>query len=150
MVYTIWYIPCNIPRYIAWYVPYHFLYGIYHGIYRDIWHGIYGWYTPRYIRYGIYHTQYAIYHYAGHTTVYIIGIYHGILNDIYIYVYTMVYTITSFLHSSPIASLSPAAPLLQRSSRSRFIVWSALASLCLFAQCLPLSLCPMADPSVPS
>ena len=47
---------------------------------------------------------------------------------IYIYVYTMVYTITSFLHSSPTASLSPAAPLVQRSSRSCFIVWSALAS----------------------
>ena len=66
--------------------------------------------------------------YARHTTVYIIGIYHGILNDIYIYVYTMVHTITSFLHSSPTASLSPAAPPVPRSSRRRFNVWSALAS----------------------
>ena len=38
----------------------------------------------------------------------------------------MVYTITSFLHSSPTGSLSPVAPLVQRSSRSCFIVWSAL------------------------
>jgi hypothetical protein len=78
--------------------------------------------------------------YAGHTTVYIIGIYHGILsilNDIYLYVYTMVYTITSFLHSSPTASLSPAAPPVTRSSCRRFNVWSALAS---FSQSLSMPL----------
>ena len=57
--------------------------------------------------------------YAGHTTVYIIGIY-MVYWMIYIYVYTMVYTITSFLYSSPTASLSPATPLVQRSSRRRF------------------------------
>ena len=65
---------------------------------------------------------------------------------IYIYVYTMVYTITSFLHSSPTAFLSPAAPLVQRSSRSGFIVWSALASFSqsLFTPLLSLTLqgCP--------
>ena len=63
-----------------------------------------------------------------------------------IYVYTMVYTITSFLHSSPTASLSPAAPLVQRCSRSCFIVWSALASFSqsLFTPLLSLTLqgCP--------
>jgi hypothetical protein len=47
---------------------------------------------------------------------------------IYIYVYTMVYTITSSLHSSPTASLSPAAPPVPHSSRRRFNVWTALAS----------------------
>ena len=46
----------------------------------------------------------------------------------YIYVYTMVYTITSSLHSSPTASLSPAAPPVQRSSRRFFNVRTALAS----------------------
>jgi hypothetical protein len=40
----------------------------------------------------------------------------------------MVCTITSSLHSSPTASLSPAAPPVQRSSRRHFNVWSALAS----------------------
>jgi hypothetical protein len=45
-----------------------------------------------------------------------------------IYVYTMVCTITSSLHSSPTASLSTAAPPVPRSSRRRFNVWSALAS----------------------
>jgi hypothetical protein len=49
---------------------------------------------------------------------------------IYSYVYTVVYTISSFLHSTPTASLSPAAPPAQHSSpsRRRFNVWSALAS----------------------
>jgi hypothetical protein len=50
---------------------------------------------------------------------------------IYIYVCIMVYTIISFLHSSPTASLSTAAPLVQRSSCCRqcsFNVWTALAS----------------------
>ena len=56
---------------------------------------------------------------------------------IYIYVYTMVYTITSFLYSSPTASLSPAAPPVQRSSSRRFNVWSALAS---FSQSLSMLL----------
>ena len=40
----------------------------------------------------------------------------------------MVYTITSSLHSSPTASLSPAAPPVPHSSRRRFNVWTALAS----------------------
>jgi hypothetical protein len=40
----------------------------------------------------------------------------------------MVYTITSSLHSSPTASLSPAAPQVPRTSRHSFNVWSALAS----------------------
>jgi hypothetical protein len=52
------------------------------------------------------------------------------LNDIYIYIYlyTMVYNITSSLHSSPTASLSLAAPPMPRSSRCCFNVWTALAS----------------------
>ncbi len=40
----------------------------------------------------------------------------------------MLYTITPFLHSSPTAFLSPAAPPVQRSSSRSFNVWSALAS----------------------
>ena len=73
--------------------------------------------------------------YARHTTVYIIGIYHGILNDAYIRIY-------HGLPSSPTASLSPAAPLVQRSSRSCFIVWSALVSFSqsLFTPLLSLTL----------
>jgi hypothetical protein len=63
----------------------------------------------------------------------------GILNDIYIHVYTMVHTITSSLHSSPTASLSPAAPPVPRSSRRRFNVRSALASFSQFLS-MPLSL----------
>ena len=65
---------------------------------------------------------------------------------IYIYIYTMVYTITSFLHSSPTGSLSPVAPLVQRSSGSHFIIWSALVSFSqtLFTPLLSLTLqgCP--------
>ncbi len=49
----------------------------------------------------------------------------------------MVYTITSSLHSYPTASLSPAAPPVQRSSRRRFNVWTALVS---FSQSLSMPL----------
>jgi hypothetical protein len=56
---------------------------------------------------------------------------------IHIHVYTMVYTKTSSLDSSPTASLSPVAPLVPRSSRRRFNVWTALAS---FSQSLSMPL----------
>jgi hypothetical protein len=79
--------------------------------------------------------------YARHTMVYIICIYHGILNEIYIciYVYNMVNTTTSSLHSSPTASFSPAAPPVPHSSRRRFNVCSALASFSQFLSTTLLS-----------
>jgi hypothetical protein len=69
------------------------------------------------------------------TPLYISLVYIMVYCMIYIYLYTMVYTIKSSLHSSSTASLSPAAPSVQRSSCRCFNVWTALR-LASFSQSL--------------